>query len=110
MKIRFIKETREPIATADGPGVRVYKVGDEVDVEPWHAAMYLGSGQAKPVRGSTQTATAADGEKATKPLDRMNKAELIARAAELGVEHAEDATKAVILAAITAAGEKGAQA
>ncbi len=40
---------------------------------------------------------------ASKPLDKMNKAELRARAAELGLAVADDATNAQIVAAITAA-------
>lgn len=41
-----------------------------------------------------------------KPLDKMNKAELRARAAELGLSVADDATNAAIIAAITAATSK----
>lgn len=42
----------------------------------------------------------------SKPLDRMNKAELKARATELGLTVADDATNAAIIAAITAATSK----
>ncbi len=92
--------TRKPLyeSYARGIGFLRYPAGASVPKPEYER---LTGQKAKPVKDDAVPETA---DAPAKPVEKMNRAELIALAASKGVQHDEEATKAQIIAALTAAG------
>lgn len=100
MRIKFTSEYKLPIATAKGGDIRTFTAGEVIDVDAGHAAVFLSSGAAVVVADEPK---AAEADQATKPLGRMNLAELNAVLEAEGIDKGEASTKAEIVAVIEAA-------
>ncbi len=86
MKVTLTRDT-----LVEGNGV---SAGTTVDVLDKHGRYLIGAGKAIPYETPRHVEA--------KPLDRMNKAELLAEAAERGLDLTEDDTNAQIREAIAA--------
>jgi hypothetical protein len=78
----------------------MYKVGDEVQVNEREAKELINRGVA------TDEAEVEIEEDTTKPIEKMNKQELLDYAEELGIELEDGMTKAQIIEAINAEDEE----